>query len=229
VGAPTCSHVWYAAYGSNMAAVGLASYLEGTTPPGGTRRRPGARDRTPPAADVAVELPHRLRFAGASRAWDHFGVAYLERDHSHEPTLARAWLLTTGQFEDIVAQESHRAVSSDPPTTPVDLDALLEQGRARVDDGHYDEVLLVGKRDGYPIATCTTPDPPAPAAPSPAYLTLVATGLAEGWGLDPETITRYLMAQTGVAEGWSADDVQRTISAALPVPAQGSGNDSPSI
>ncbi len=198
-----------------MSTVGLASYLDGGTPPGGNRRRVGARDRTPPAADIAVKLPHRLRFAGASRAWNGTGIAYLEHERSRRPTLARGWLVTAGQFEDIVAQESHRDVSGNPPTTPVDLRELLAHGRLRVDDGHYDEVLLVGERDGYPIATCTTPELPSPSPPSSPYLTLVGIGLAEGWGLDLEAITRYLMAQVGVVPGWSSEEVRHTIGAAL--------------
>ena len=51
------SHVWYVSYGSNMSAARLACYLEGGVRPGGTRANPGARDRTPPARDIPVDLP----------------------------------------------------------------------------------------------------------------------------------------------------------------------------
>lgn len=198
-----------------MAAAGLTTYLAGGTPPGGSRHRAGARDHTPPAADVPVELPHRLRFAGSSHAWNGTSVAYLERDHGATPTLARAWLLTAEQFDDLVAQESHRPVTTDPPTTSVDLDTLLARGRVDVDGGHYDDVLLVGTHDGYPIATCTTPDVPAPGPPSRAYLALVATGLAEGWGLDLDAISRYLCAQTGIVGCRDGREVRDAIAAAL--------------
>lgn len=46
--------VWYAAYGSNLAAVRLRCYLAGGRPPGGARTYPGARDPSPPRRDIPI-------------------------------------------------------------------------------------------------------------------------------------------------------------------------------
>src|SRR3546814_21146861 len=99
-------HLWYVSYGSNMSLVRLRCYLEGGCPPGARVTYAGARDSTLPAADVAVELPGSLYFAGESRTWGG-GVAFYDHDVPG-PTPARAYKITAEQFADVAAQELHR-------------------------------------------------------------------------------------------------------------------------
>ena len=85
------SHVWYVSYGSNMAADRLACYLEGGRPPGGIARQPrvpatGACRR----ADIPVDLPGTLYFAGESPQWGG-GVAFYDHDEPGWTAPAATW------------------------------------------------------------------------------------------------------------------------------------------
>src|SRR3954470_12989900 len=120
------SHVWYVSYGSNMCASRFACYIQGGTPPGGSRANPGARDRRLPRRSVAVDLPGTVYFAGESPQWGG-GVAFY--DHATPGfTAARAYLVTAAQFADITAQEMYRVPADGDPLEQVVLDPL-EGGR----------------------------------------------------------------------------------------------------
>lgn len=180
------SHVWYVSYGSNMSAERLAAYLEGGLPPGGRRPHPGARDRTPPARSIPVDLPGSLYFAGESRQWGG-GVAFYDHD-TPGATAARAYLVTPGQFADIAAQEMHRVPQDGDPIEEVVL-GPLDGGRHTVGPGHYETLVEVGQYDGLPLLTFTAPhgvDHVTHTMPSAAYLATLSTGLREsrGWGED---------------------------------------------
>ena len=166
-GLPLSELVWYAAYGSNTDAERLACYLEGGTPPGGTSRNAGARDPSPPrdVRPFVLDLP--LRFAGAARGWQGGGVAFVETEPvPGTRTLARAWLLTTEQVDDVFAQEGD----------------------------WYDLLLPCGELEGRPVVTITgsrRPEPD-PNPPSAAYLSVVVRGLSVAHGLPPEEVAARL-------------------------------------
>src|SRR6266516_3153562 len=95
--------IWYVAYGSNLASERFRCYLAGGRPAGARRRYDGCRDTRPPRAGRAVELPGGIFFALRSRVWGG-GMAF------YDPALpgraaAHAYLLTRGQFADVLAQE----------------------------------------------------------------------------------------------------------------------------
>lgn len=99
--------LWYVAYGSNLHRDRFLCYLAGGRPAGAARTYTGCRDPRPPAADRPVLLPGGIYFAQTSPVWGG-GVAF------YDPSLpglapARAYLLTTGQFSDVLAQEMRRA------------------------------------------------------------------------------------------------------------------------
>ena len=172
-------YVWYVSYGSNMCRQRLDCYLQGGRPEGATRTYPGARDRTPPQADAAVELPGRVYFAGHSPTWGG-GIAFY--DHAEAgPTLARAYLITVGQFADVAAQEMRR----DPrPNSVVEqvLMSGLPAGRYEVGPGRYETLLDLGQREGAPMYTFTAPDSLGDAAhadPTTPYLAMLCQGLQE--------------------------------------------------
>src|SRR6187431_3816575 len=71
------AQVWYVSYGSNMSWRRFACYIEGGTPPGGSRRNPGARDRRLPERIIPVDLPGTVYFAGESPQWGG-GVAFYD-------------------------------------------------------------------------------------------------------------------------------------------------------
>lgn len=189
------TQVWYVSYGSNMSAARLACYLEGGCPPGGSRHHPGARDRTPPTRSVPVDLPGTTYFAGESPQWGG-GVAFY--DHRTPGwTAARAYLVTAGQLADVAAQEMYRAPA---PGDPVEQIALAQVGggadlRHELGPGRYETLVEVGRYDGLPLLTFTAPHGAAHvehAAPAPAYLAAMATGLRESRGWDEQQVAAYL-------------------------------------
>lgn len=177
-------NVWYVSYGSNMSKERLAAYVRGGRPEGARTTYVGARDRTLPLDDAAVDLPGRLYFAGESPTWTG-GVAFYDHDEPG-PTAARAYLITAAQFADIAAQEMHRLPQPDDPIEQIVVDGL-EHGRHEAGPGHYETLIEVGRRDGLPMLTFTAPhgyDAVPHTRPSQAYLATLARGLWEsrGWG-----------------------------------------------
>lgn len=201
------ARVWYAAYGSNMHLDRLRCYLAGGRPRGGSIELPGARDPADPTRSRAVEIPGVLYFATESLTWTG-GRAFYCPDAAGR-TAARAHLLTTEQFADIVAQEMYR-----PPGTDLDLHEVLAAGRARLGPGRYETLVHVGTLDGWPMLTCTAPwhhtgvpgNPPARA-----YLRHLAAGLAESHDWPLTRIAAYLATRPGAAAAWSPEAVAEVI------------------
>jgi hypothetical protein len=199
--------VWYVSYGSNLHRARFLSYLEGGLMTGGRRADLGCRDPSPPQADEALHLRYPLYFAGESRVWGG-GVAFLDHDetagHGAGPTYARGYVITGEQFEDLVAQESKRDHAA------VDWAALRADGRATVGPGRYDQLVVVGERDGTPMVTFTHPSPLAAnttAAPVVGYLRMLAEGLRDCHGLTDAEIAAYLCSHPGAAGAWSPESL----------------------
>ena len=188
------SQVWYVSYGSNMSLRRFACYLEGGTPPGGSRRNPGARDRRLPARTAPVDLPGTVYFAGESPQWGG-GVAFY--DHARPGrTAARGYLVTAEQFADIAAQEMYRTPRADDPLAALVL-APLPDGRHELGPGRYETLLDVGRYDGLPLLTFTSPhgiEVVPHTVPSPTYLSMVRDGLRESRGWDDAQVATYLGA-----------------------------------
>ncbi len=184
--------VWYASYGSNMAAARLACYLQGGSPLGGSRVNPGARDASPPERSMPIDLPGTTYFAGESTQWGG-GVAFYDHD---EPgwTAARAYLVTAGQLADVAAQEMYRIPVDGDPLEQVLLSPFGD-GRHTWGPGRYETLVAVGERDGFPVLTFTSPHGAAAAErsrPAAAYLAMMAIGLRESRNWDEDQISAYL-------------------------------------
>lgn len=161
--------VWYVSYGSNLSRERFLTYLTGGRPSGRTERQSGARDPSPPRADRAIVIAHRLYFAGDTAVWGGGGVAYVDPDpDASVRTLARAWLITDEQFIDVWEQEGER----------------------------YARRLDLAPIDRLPAVTFTTPvdlaDQVAP--PSDAYAATLVAGLVESHRLDESDAAAYVAA-----------------------------------
>ncbi len=199
--------VWYAAYGSNTDLDRLAFYLRGGRPPGAARACPGCRDPRMPSRSVPVELAGVLYFATESPVWGGGRAFYDPRADGR--VLARAHLLSAGQFSDIAAQEMYRAAGVD-----LDLGAVLTDGRAVLGEGHHETLVCAGQIDGVPLLTFTAPWGVRDVrwvAPSAAYLRLLAVGLLAAGAWDTEAVAEYLAACPGATGHWSEQAVRELL------------------
>jgi hypothetical protein len=200
------SHVWYVAYGSNLASRRFACYLRGGRPAGSRRRYAGCRDRSDPVDVVSLEVDGGIVFSGSSRTWGGGTACYDGRGAGG--VAARAYLVTVGQFADVVAQEVRRPPGGDFSTA---LAGALADGEAVQvrGPGQYETVTRLGVRDDVPLLTVTAADVAGLdlAAPSEHYLRWIADGLREAHGWEPARIAAYLTAAPGARGAWTPEQV----------------------
>lgn len=200
--------VWYVSYGSNLNRARFLAYLQGGCVAGNDVVHAGCADPSPPLRDVALELPHSLYFAGHSkRSWGGTSAAFVMIAPHAPPALARAYLITEGQFLDVVRQENAHGVVADGFDERVAQ--AREHGHARLlRSGTYSELVYSGMRDGHPMLTFTAPeDRKDLAAPSAAYLRVIGSGLTESHGLSTAQVVAYLGGRPGVRDAWTLDQL----------------------
>jgi hypothetical protein len=195
--------VWYVSYGSNMCVDRLSSYLSGTAPLGARRAYPGCRDRRAPLRATGYELAGGVYFATESAVWGG-GRAFYDPELPGSAA-ARAYLITSGQFADIVTQEMYRTPGED-----FDLAIVLAKRRVELGPGRYETLLHVDELDGYPLLTFTAPWQAADVSwtpPSAPYLRVIMAGLRETYGWDNHRIARYLARLPGARGYWTPADI----------------------
>lgn len=185
--------VWYAAYGSNLAAERFTCYLHGGCPPGATRTYPGAREPGDPLAIRPVSLPGGVVFAWESPTWGG-GIAFYDAE-ADGAVLARGYLVTAAQFADVLEQEMWRQPGADH-----DLAGLFRRGRHQIGPGRYETLHLVGELDGRPVLTFSAADVDALGVrpPADAYVVTMARGLCDAHGLSVEEAVDYLLRCRGI-------------------------------
>jgi hypothetical protein len=195
--------VWYVSYGSNMCADRLGCYLAGGVPVGARHGYSGCRDRRAPLRTTRYRLPGGVYFATESAVWGG-GRAFYDPDLPGA-AMARAYLITSGQFADIASQEMARATQAD-----LDLAAVLASGRAELGPGRYETLLHVGDLDGCPMLTFTARWHAADVcwtAPSASYLRMLIAGLREAYGWTGGRSGGYLAGLPGARGHWTAADI----------------------
>lgn len=203
------SLVWYAAYGSNLQRERFELYLTGGRLESSGSPHRGARDGSPPREDRSLELQFQLYFAQSSPRWGGGGVAFLDhRPRRDVRTLARGYLVTLSQFEDVLAQEN------EAPTRAVKLGSLGRAGRVRLYDGWYGLVLACGTLEGRPVLTFTAPWTMHDAdlnSPGPEYLRTMALGLIESHSLSIEQAVDYLLTVPGIGAQYSHGSLREAV------------------
>ncbi len=199
------SHIWYAAYGSNLAAGRFACYLNGGTPVGAAREYVGARDGSPASGDSWVWCDHELYFARQSRTWGG-GVAFLNPVSGSGHSLLRVRRLTCEQFEDVMAQENALAPGA------VRLAELPSRGEAvAVVDRWYGTLVGLGDRPSSsgapePVLSFTHGELGAETRPQAAYLATMLGGLRDSAvTVDP---AEYLGGLRGIRGHWARQELQ---------------------
>ena len=182
--------VWYVAYGSNLLTDRMLAYLVGCGDdrPWGPHR--GARDPAPPLDDRRVVVPQTVHFGGHSTRWDG-GCCICPAEAPHPdamPVVGRAWLMTYGQIQDVIAQEN--GMPTDAASLP---DAPPGPGEAVVVvDGVIDLLIGMDPIDGRPAVTFGSTAPPPPGPPSLSYRQVLVEGMAE-MSLTPEEAEAHLV------------------------------------
>jgi len=202
------ARVWYTAYGSNTHLERLGCYIRGGRPSGTARTYPGCRDPRMPSRSVAVEVGGALYFATESPVWGGGRAFYDPRADGR--VLARAHLVTTGQFSDIAAQEMYRE-----PGAGIDLTEVLTRRTASLGEGRYETLVCAGQVEGLPVLTFTAPwgvrdvrwNPP-----SAAYVRYLADGLLSAGVWDVEGVASYVAACPGAAGHWSEEAIKGLLS-----------------
>jgi len=190
--------VWYAGYGSNLSQIRFDCYIYGGTPPGSARPYPGCRDKTPPRGDRQITLPHQLYFADYSERWGG-AVAFIRRTRFNATTYARMYLITYGQFNDVVRQENDRKVPGDIIVPPYDeLATATEWHIASV--RLYGHLMKVGVEGGQPVLTFSaTRNDFILGRPSEAYIRMIVSGLQDTYPAMCESeILEYLAQAEGI-------------------------------
>lgn len=201
------ARIWYASYGSNMDRSRFLTYVQGGTPPGSHSPHEGCRDRSLPAGDIPIRFRGRAHFAYHSGRWGG-GVAFLDND-GESLALGRAYNVAIGQFDDIVAQENGRRPSG--AKTPTD--EVLANGSAVMTRGVYGTLEHIGDYQGAPVFTFTgdftaqealeesfaaKPDFYSTNEPSPNYLRMLGSGLAETFHMTDRQQADYLRGFPGM-------------------------------
>jgi hypothetical protein len=196
--------IWYASYGSNLNRQRFECYIGGGKPIGSTRHHTGCQDKTLPKADMCLELPYSLYFAGHSNVWQG-GVAYIAKDSETDQTKSRAYLITTQQFEEIIAQENGRSVAN-----PLDWVLLERTGHTVVEagQGNYDKVVYIGRHEDIPIVSFTHPaGHTSYNRPAAAYIQTIGTGLLESHTMAPSDVAVYLHKLPGIQGNYSLQEL----------------------
>ncbi|MFI8963164.1 histone deacetylase [Streptomyces sp. NPDC053493] len=183
--------VWYAAYGSNTHRARLRTYLV------------RCRETDEPRQSRALELGGAVYFATESPVWGG-GRGFYDPEAGGK-VLARAHLVTAGQFSDILALEMYRE-----PGTDLDLSEAVTSGRAELGPGRYETVVCPGRIDGVPLVALTAPwavDEVELREPAEAYVRHIAAGLRESGAWAAEEIADYVAACPGAAGRWTAEAV----------------------
>jgi hypothetical protein len=122
--------------------------------------------------------------------WDG-GPAYLDLETPGR-TIARGWLVTPQQFDDVLAQENHL----EPGSVTIDR-ALLSQGGVVFPSSRYGRLVPLGHLEGRPAVTFTYVARPPVRAPDPAYVAMLHSGLRE-LGYSSEQAAAYLASATAI-------------------------------
>lgn len=204
--------VWYAGYGSNLLRERFECYIKGGKPRGSKNDYAGCRDMSAPRGDQPIKLQNALYFADHSNAWNG-AVAFVKSVASGATTYARMYLITYGQFNDVVRQENGRRVPGDIIVPP--YEELARADHWQIDGIRlYGRLLKTGMNGEQPILTFSaTRGDFAIGAPSEAYVKMIVSGLQETYpSLRKSELLDYLGQAEGIRDAIQGDVLARWIS-----------------
>ena len=165
-------YLWYVSYGSNMLRERFMCYIKGGVYGCSRYRRP-CGDTSGPLAVKTIEIPYDMYFANSSGSWNYCGVSFLDTTRKGK-SLGVAYLITREQFVHITGQENGRR-------------------DARESCGWYDDIIHLGKMDGFDMMTFTNRELRPNNEPSEQYLDTLTMGIRQNWPeMSDEEIEEYL-------------------------------------
>lgn len=208
------NEIWYACYGSNIRERRFMCYISGGTPPGAVRNFVGCSDKRKPKESRKITIPHEMYFAKKSVTWNGGGICFLnaEKDENVE-TIGRTYLITAGQFKDLVRQE----LKFEGEIT-IDFKELVAKGFYNcMTDGRYGLLLYLGEIEGHPVVTFTSEVflKNEINEPNPAYLSTIISGIREIYDLDKEDLFEYFKNRIGIKNKKIIDKLPEIIEEAV--------------
>jgi hypothetical protein len=203
-------HIWYASYGSNLWEERFLCYIRGGQPKGAAKSYPGCTDKTLPIDNEEIYICSEMYFAKSSCNWENGGVAFIKTDFDQQQqTLGRMYLITKGQFIDVVKQETD--FKGD---LTIDFDRAISDGSLVFrPDSWYGNIIFLGNQHGDPIFTFTSQDNISPTKkPIDKYLMTIIRGILETYKhLNTDEIVDYLISKQGVTDNYSRKDLKKIV------------------
>jgi succinyl-diaminopimelate desuccinylase len=193
------AYVWYVTYGAGLSKENFSCLITGGKPLGGRKEYVGCRDRSMPLKDTFISLPHEIYFTGDAHYWGG-AHAYLNTAvEKSAHTLARAYLITVEQLEDIAAQEN---IQNKPLRLP--LAPTIRDGHAPINhitgEQPYDQLMYCGLEGNIPMFTLTSMQQDAPRRmPSEAYAKVLCTGLSQNPDFDTDSAIDFATSSSSLA------------------------------
>ena len=197
--------IWYASYGSNLQKERFYCYIRGGQPKGRKDVYEGCRNKTLPEEDEEFYIASKLYFARESPGWNGSGVGFISNtfDNSNQ-TLARMYLITKEQFEDVVKQET----KSDGRIN-INFNSAIEEGsHIFKDPSWYGNLIYLGEQRGHPIFTFTSKTDFAKQinAPNRDYLKTIIEGIKEVFpSFNEFDICEYLLPLEGINKNYNQE------------------------
>ena len=118
------------------------------------------------------------------------------KPHAERNTLAKLYLITQGQFEDLHAQECNKG-------TALQLDFTLAEKQGYIDafpQKWYGRILYLGRHKNHPIFTFTNiNDLTELNPPAPNYFQSLVKGLRSNYAISNAELLQYFASKPGIS------------------------------
>jgi len=199
--------VWYVSYGSNLSWSRFLCYIQGGTPKGAKRQYAGCTNKSLPLASGKYQIKHQIYFAKNSPIWGGWGVAFIKSNplpaYEKNITLGRKYLITKGQFIQVVRQENGKDI--DDSSIELDFDVAEKKSQCFISPENectwYGRIINLGTREGVFVFTVTakwSDNFDRYNLPSDTYLKTIIEGLREIYVMTDNEIIDYLISIPGI-------------------------------
>lgn len=160
-----------------------------------------------------VLINHELLFVESSTRWSGLGVAIINPDvNDRFESYGRMFLITKGQFIDIIKQENKISLSTElsvkfPDGKKVKYYDLFQNRR-------YGRIINIGTDSGYPVLTFTASKPVSSMPinkPSHDYIKMLSRGLQESYDMSTRCIVDYFIELKGVKNNYKRDELTEIV------------------